>query len=91
MEGTIEDISWGGIFLRINPVPPKGKRILMEFEMPGGNVLMEIWGTVVRLGEEPGRPPGVGIQFDELDQETRGQIQNLVDYWIRYLVKKLKK
>jgi len=91
VNGTIEDIGWGGVFLKVNPVPAKGKRIMLEFEIPGESVVVSLWGTVVRVCEEHGKPVGVGIQFDELDNETRSQIQKLVDYWVRYLVKKMKK
>ena len=89
--GTTEDLSWGGVFLRAAPLPAKGKRIMIEFEIPGENMIMDLWGTVVRVREEPGKPPGVGILFDDLDQDARGQIQNLVNYWVHYLVNKMKK
>ena len=90
--GTIEDLSWGGVFLRTNPPAAQGTRMVIEFDIPGENVHLDVWGTVVRVREkEAGKPSGVGIQLDELDQETRGHIQSLVDYWVRYLVGKMKK
>jgi len=89
---SIEDISWGGVFLLVEPPPGTGQRIIVQLEIPEDSVRLEIWGTVVRVRDkELGKPAGVGIEFDELDHETRSQIQNLVDYWIRLLVQKYQK
>lgn len=89
---SIEDISWGGVFLLMDPAPPLGKRIIVQLDIPEDSVRLEIWGTVVRVRDkELGKQSGVGIEFDELDHETRSQIQSLVDYWIRLLVQKYQK
>ncbi len=91
-KGIIEDLSWGGVFLQIDPPPSPGTRIVFQIPIPGEAVRLEIWGTVVRVRQkEVGKPAGVGVEFDELDHEARSQIQSLVSYWIRSLLQKVSK
>jgi len=83
-EARIDDISWGGILLQTSPRPAIGSRLLMEFDIPNQPVMLEVWGTVVRLHDgDAEKTSGVGVEFDELDVESRGQIQVLVDHWVR--------
>ena len=91
-KGIIEDLSWGGVFLQIDSPPPSGSRLIIQIPIPEQAVRLELWGTVVRVREkEVGKPAGVGVEFDELDHESRGQIQFLVDYWVRSLLQKISK
>ena len=84
----IDDISWGGAFVVIEPLPPVGSRIILQFS--GENVALELWGSIVRVKEPAvGVAGGVGIQFDPLDDETRSLIQRLIDDEIRQVFKSL--
>jgi len=75
----VGDISWGGVFLCLEPPPPLRSRLMLEFDIPDQPVTLGVWGTVVRLHNGDAElPKGVGVEFDELDQEGRGQIQSLV-------------
>jgi uncharacterized protein (TIGR02266 family) len=76
-EASIRDISWGGVLLEHQLA--MGTRLLMEFDIPDQPVTLEVWGKVVRNNtDEQGKINGVGIEFDELDHESRSQIQGLV-------------
>ena len=80
---TIKDISWGGVLLDLNEQPAMGTRLLIEFDMPDQSVTVEIWGKVVRVNnDDQGKVDGVGVEFDELDHETRSQIQGLVHFLV---------
>jgi len=75
----LEDISWGGVFVRREPPLEAGKRVIIQFLMRDDSVALEIWGTVVRVRDgQVGRPGGNGIQFSELDDATRSLIQRMV-------------
>lgn len=88
-EAQIWDLSWGGLFLCTSrPFKPRS-RLLFEFEIPGQQVTLEIWGTVVRTQSNDSHAPrGVGVEFDELDNESRSQIQILIDRFVRSLLSK---
>jgi len=90
-EARIWDLSWGGVFLcTAHPLEPRS-RLLFEFEIPDQQVTLEIWGTVVRAQDsDPQTPSGVGVEFDELDHESRSQLQTLVDHFVRNLLPKNK-
>jgi c-di-GMP-binding flagellar brake protein YcgR len=82
----LEDISWGGVFVRREPPLEMGKRVIIQFLMRDDSVALEIWGTVVRIREgQVGRPGGNGIQFSELDDATRSLIQRMVTTIIQAL------
>jgi len=87
---TIKDISWGGAFVVLEPPPPLDTRVIVEFTLVDENVSLELWGTVVRVEEEKeGRPAGVGVKFDELDEDSRTLIQRLVDEEVASLIKSI--
>jgi uncharacterized protein (TIGR02266 family) len=75
----LEDISWGGVFVRWPNPFPKGTRLILQFFLAEDSVVLEIWGTVVRVrtGRQD-KPNGMGIKFDELDDSARSTIQKMV-------------
>ena len=81
-DAQIGDISWGGVLLFTDSQPDMGSRLLIEFDIPDQPVMLEVWGTVVRPHNENGSH-GVGVEFDELDSESRSQIQVLVNHFVR--------
>ena len=75
----IEDIGWGGVFVRRHPPLEVGSRVIIQFLMRDDSVAMEIWGTAVRVREpKAGRRGGNGIAFQEVDDNTRSLIQKMV-------------
>jgi uncharacterized protein (TIGR02266 family) len=85
---TAEDISWGGAFLVMDPPAPAGSRIVLQFFLAEENVSLELWGTVVRnRTANENQPPGVGVEFDTLDEESRSLVQRVVAEEITALVK----
>ena len=75
----IEDISWGGVFVRRDQPLEMGARVIIQFLMRDDSVALEIWGMVVRVRPaRVGRPGGNGIQFLDIDDATRSLIQKMV-------------
>jgi c-di-GMP-binding flagellar brake protein YcgR len=85
---TLEDVSWGGAFVIMDPPPPEGTRILVQFALKDEKVSLEIWSTVKRVRPKAnGFLPGVGVEFDSLDDDARSLIQQLINEEILGLVK----
>lgn len=72
--GFTEDVSEGGLFLATYELAPIGTVIDLRFTLPDERVV-EVVGDVrwVRdpRQEEPGAPPGMGVQFRALDEQDR--------------------
>ncbi len=77
-----KNISRGGIFIETHHPLPKGSKIVVRFQPPGNESELEVEGEVVWVnpfvegGENPN--PGMGIQFMNMDEETRGVIASIV-------------
>lgn len=76
------DISKGGLFVETRVPPPSGTRLDVALETPNGSI--ELSGTVVHvltfeMAASFGGQPGVGIQFVNLDPQTRSAIQSYVE------------
>jgi uncharacterized protein (TIGR02266 family) len=77
---SIEDISWGGAFVVMKAPAAQGSRIILQFLFSDESVLLELWGTVVRVRPAAdGVPAGVGVEFDSLDYDAQSLIQRLVN------------
>ena len=75
--GLSEDISAGGLFVSTYDVLPIGTKVNVNFSLPSGRIF-SIDG-VVRWTRELNEltsevPPGMGIQFDSLDEEDAAHI-----------------
>ncbi|MGI5861053.1 MAG: TIGR02266 family protein [Myxococcales bacterium] len=76
--GFSSDISRGGIFVATCQIMPLGTRVEVGLELPEGTRI-EVRG-VVRWSREPNDRfpevfPGVGIQFTELEEESRRALE----------------
>src|SRR5437588_12206801 len=73
------NLSKGGIFLETAQPLEIGEHVGLRFEVPGVGPL-EVEGTVawVRTGSHDGLPDGMGIQFDQLDQQYGEIIDEMV-------------
>ncbi len=77
-----QDISEGGMFLRSAAPAPPGARIVFAIRLADGYTLVRGVGEVMwtrEPGEDPSKPPGMGIRFVELEEEGRQLIRKLVD------------
>lgn len=73
------DISVGGMFLRTDHPRPEGALIYLQFALRDGSKLIEGLGKVVRVNPPGGnRPAGMGVEFVNLDEDSRGLIEEIV-------------
>jgi uncharacterized protein (TIGR02266 family) len=75
------DISWGGMYVRMDSPQPIGTRFVAQLQAPERKKNLEISGKVVTQNKETdGRVhPGVGLTFDSIDQNTKSLLQKLID------------
>jgi len=73
------NINEGGLFIESETPHPLGTRVDLQFQLPGSDAPVLVSGSVVRTS--PGsteEPSGMGVVFDDLDNETRQRIDELV-------------
>ena len=80
--GFSQDISEGGVFVSTYLLEPVGSEVSVSLGLPGG---YEINATgIVRWVRDPvdlesSEPPGMGIEFDSLDERSRELIREFVE------------
>jgi type IV pilus assembly protein PilZ len=73
------NINEGGIFVETESPHDVGTSVDLQFKLPGSDEPVRVTGTVVHQSAgSPGDPPGMGIEFSELDAPTRDRINGLV-------------
>jgi len=72
------NINEGGLFVESETPHPLGTRVDLQFQLPGSDEPAQVVGTVVRTSDGSSEPPGMGIEFDELDGQTRQRVDQLV-------------
>ena len=73
------NINEGGLFVETEQPPPVGDPIALQFRIPGAEEPVQATGHVVRVSNGSGHePPGMGIQFDKLDDEAQELVNELV-------------
>ena len=73
------NINEGGIFIETDTPSEQGSSVDLQFRLPGSGEPVCARGTVVRVSEgDADDPPGMGIEFEELDGATRDRINELV-------------
>jgi len=76
------NISRGGIFIETREPLPEGTVVEMKFQPPGADEPIEVSGKVVWTNpwrdDEDNPNPGMGIQWEELDDEKKALITQLV-------------
>ena len=73
------DINQGGLFIETSQPLSFGAEVMMRFNLPGGEEVIETVGHVVRisLGDRE-EPPGMGLEFEKLRDDDRVRIDQLV-------------
>lgn len=73
------NINEGGMFVETESPPEPGSQVALQFRIPGSEDPIQVMGRVVRAtAGERGDPPGMGIEFDDLDEQSRELINQLV-------------
>lgn len=82
--GVSGDVSVGGLYVSTYRPLPEGTRVSVRFRLPTGNVMAS---GVVRWTREgrPGRLPGMGIEFVELDALDRECLERFCGKRPRFL------
>jgi type IV pilus assembly protein PilZ len=73
------NINEGGLFVETDNPPPLGASVALQFQIPGSNEPILVMGRVVRVCQGDHREgPGMGIEFENLDTQSRDLINELV-------------
>jgi type IV pilus assembly protein PilZ len=73
------NINEGGLFVETERPHPIGTSVALQFKIPGSDEPIQVRGSVVRVSEgTPAEPPGMGIEFEDLDGAARQHINELV-------------
>jgi len=74
-DGTLVDLSMGGIYLRLEqrPAPNSSCRIVLRLCSPKGCLSLHAAGVVVRLDKA-----GVGVRVDSVDEDAYMHMRRLV-------------
>ncbi|MDR0966464.1 MAG: PilZ domain-containing protein [Myxococcales bacterium] len=77
---TSLDISTGGIFICTDEPRANGELVYLQFRLSEGTPLIEGLGRVVHVNPPgiPDRVSGIGIEFVNLDETSRGIIASVV-------------
>jgi type IV pilus assembly protein PilZ len=73
------NINEGGMFVETDTPPEPGSPVALQFRIPGSDEPIAVMGRVVRTtAGNPEEPPGMGIEFENLDAQSRELINQLV-------------
>ena len=73
------NINEGGMFVETDTPPEPGSPVALQFRIPGSEEPIAVMGRVVRTSEgNREEPPGMGIEFENLDTQSRELINQLV-------------
>jgi len=73
------NINEGGVFVETDNPPEVGSSVALQFQIPGSNEPIQVMGRVVRLStDDPSEGPGMGIEFEDLNSQSRDLINDLI-------------
>jgi molecular chaperone DnaK len=72
------NVSVGGIFIRTLTPHPIGAMIYLQFKLEDGKHLIEGLGKVVHVNPPEHPSPGMGVEFVNLDEESRALIEEII-------------
>lgn len=81
MEKMASNLSTGGMFIVTETPRPEGATVYLRFTLDDGVPLIEGIGRVVRVNPpgDPDRAPGMGVEFESLDDESVSLIESIVE------------
>lgn len=65
------NLSVGGMFIRTEQPHPEGAHVYLQFRLDDGGTLIEGLGRVAHVNGPEDTVPGMGIEFVNLDEESR--------------------
>ena len=73
------NVNEGGLFIETDSPPPTDTRVALHFKLPGSDLPIQARGRVTRI-QLPGGdgPAGMGVEFENLGQDARALIDELV-------------
>ncbi|MCX5738474.1 MAG: TIGR02266 family protein [Proteobacteria bacterium] len=73
------NVNEGGLFIETDSPPPTDTRVALQFKLPGSDLPIQARGRVTRI-QLPGGdgPAGMGVEFENLGQDARALIDELV-------------
>ncbi len=80
-EARCVNLSVGGMFIAMDPPLPRATRVKLQIRLKPVDKTIFTEGLVVWTRPrmpDPQFPPGMGVKFDELDDETRELIQQAI-------------
>ena len=73
------NINEGGLFVETDSPPEVGSSVALQFQIPGNEEPIQVMGRVVRVsGGDAQEAPGMGIEFENLDSQSRDLINDLI-------------
>ena len=73
------DINEGGLFVETENPPALESTVSLRFRLPGSDEPIKVGGRVVRVSDGgAGEPPGMAIEFENLDAGARRRIDQIV-------------
>ena len=73
------DINAGGIFIETENPPALESTVCLRFQLPGSPEAIKVGGRVVRVTDgDAAEPPGMAIEFENLDAVARRRIDEIV-------------
>lgn len=75
-------LSQGGLFVRTDGPPVKGKSVWLHFGLPDSSRTIDVGSVVVHVvppGNDALTPPGFGVRFAGLSQEDRAALDEFVE------------
>jgi type IV pilus assembly protein PilZ len=73
------NINEGGLYVETDTPPELGSSVALQFQIPGSDEPIQVMGRVVRTSEGTvDEPPGMGIEFEDLNNQSRELINELV-------------
>ena len=73
------NINEGGMFVETETPSEPGAAVALQFRIPGSEEPIAVMGRVVRTtAGDRDEPPGMGIEFENLDAQSRELINQLV-------------
>ena len=73
------NINEGGMFVETEAPPDLGSPVALQFRIPGSEDPIQVVGRVARVAVgDHQEPPGMGIEFENLDEQSRELINHLV-------------
>ena len=79
MRDYAANISAGGMFVRTRTPNPLGSMIYLQFKLKDGQKVIEGLGKVVHVNPPEHAVPGMGIEFVNLDRDSRKLIDEIIE------------